>query len=77
MILHIVSPKYQLPVTSVRIDGGKQMIVTIRSPMARLTINMFVIVLICELDMTTKTTSMFPKIPTTKIIKAISMRMTS
>ena len=53
--------------------GGKQIKMTKKSPIAKLTINIFVIVFMCEFLITTITTSKLPIIPSmnTKIENVI------
>lgn len=70
----MMNPKYHVSVTSAKRVGGRQMIITVRSAIAKFTIKILVTVLIDLFLHTAKQTKTFPESPTTKVMAYKTMK---
>jgi hypothetical protein len=66
----MISPNHQFEVTSLSIEGGRQIRITRKSPTAKLTMKIFVIVRMWAFFATTSTTNELPSMPMTNMMKA-------
>ena len=74
IILHIVSPKYQVSVTSCNNVDGRHTKITKKSENAKLKINILTTVCICKLLQITKQTNALPNSPLRKSMEFIMIK---